>query len=46
MRNASLAAYLNLEGYATAIPLDASRYERFQHLDYRGRPRSRVRAGR
>ncbi|HEX8428319.1 hypothetical protein [Hymenobacter sp.] len=44
MQNASLEAFLYLEG-VTKIPLDASYYEWRQHLDHRGRPRSKVRAG-
>jgi hypothetical protein len=45
MQNASLEAFLYLEGVPTEIPLDASHYEWRQHVDHRGRPRSKVRAG-
>ena len=45
MQNASLAAFLHLEGSPFAIPLDASHYQWQQQIDHRGRPRSKVRAG-
>ena len=45
MQNASLDAFLSLEGVPAKIPLDASYYEWHQHLDHLGRPRSKVRAG-
>ena len=43
MQNASLEAFLSLG--SAIIPLDASHYEWRQHVDHRGRPRSKVRAG-
>lgn len=45
MQNASLEAFLYLEGLNGNILLDASHCEWYQSLDYRGRPRSKVRAG-
>jgi NAD:arginine ADP-ribosyltransferase/Hemolysin coregulated protein Hcp (TssD) len=46
MQNASLEAFLSLEGVATKIPLDSSYSEWRQAIDHRGRPRGKVRYGR